>query len=171
MDWKYLFLRFDGRISRKPFWIGAIILAVAGIALSFLVLGAVLGGIVNGGDISPEAALAYSRFVCWGNIAVFLILAWPAAALMIKRRHDRDSAGYDVWAYLGLSLFSQLLGAFSIDYAVVTDPATGITSVAPGFFSGTIGFAVLLVAIYLVVVCGVLKGTAGPNSYGPDPLA
>lgn len=36
--------------------------------------------------------------------------------------------------------------------------------------SGLLGIILLVYAIYLLVVLGFLKGTAGPNNYGPDPL-
>ena len=39
MDWKHLFLDFSGRINRKPFWIGMVILFLVN-----LVVSQVLGG-------------------------------------------------------------------------------------------------------------------------------
>jgi len=33
-----------------------------------------------------------------------------------------------------------------------------------------LGIIVGIYAIYLLVVLGFLKGTSGPNNYGPDPL-
>ena len=34
-----------------------------------------------------------------------------------------------------------------------------------------IGLVPFIGAIWLLVECGILEGTRGPNSYGPDPLA
>jgi uncharacterized membrane protein YhaH (DUF805 family) len=33
-----------------------------------------------------------------------------------------------------------------------------------------LGLVAGILGIYLLVVCGFLKGTAGSNNYGPDPL-
>jgi uncharacterized membrane protein YhaH (DUF805 family) len=42
-------------------------------------------------------------------------------------------------------------------------PVPGPITIALGTITGIYG-------IYLLVVLGFLKGTAGPNNYGPDPL-
>jgi uncharacterized membrane protein YhaH (DUF805 family) len=33
-----------------------------------------------------------------------------------------------------------------------------------------IGFATLVIAIWFLIELGFLRGTQGPNQYGPDPL-
>jgi uncharacterized membrane protein YhaH (DUF805 family) len=76
MDWQRLFLTFDGRISRQPFWIGSLIL----LAVNVLVVG-VLGQGVLGALVS-------------------LALVYPSVALGIKRWHDRNKSGW--WVLIGL---------------------------------------------------------------------
>ena len=39
-----------------------------------------------------------------------------------------------------------------------------------GIVGGIIGGIFGIYAIYMLVVLGFLKGTSGPNNYGPDPL-
>lgn len=84
IDWKYLFLSFEGRIDRKPYWIGLGALFAAGLAL----------GIVNSivAMILPPVALVISAF--------FLVLLYPAAALAAKRWHDRGKSGW--WSLVAM---------------------------------------------------------------------
>ena len=70
MDWHYLLLRFDGRISRQPFWIGFALLFAAEVAAqSFAqsIEGDRLGAIVD------------------------LAFTYPEFALFAKRAHDRNT--------------------------------------------------------------------------------
>lgn len=170
MDWQNLYTKMDGRIGRQQFWLGAVVMIVVGIVLSIIV-NFVTGGFNMTPAADAEAAMAAFRAACIANIIVFIILVWPITALMIKRRHDRGSAGNEVWAYVGLALMAQLLTLFGIDYSAIMVPGTDAYVVTPGFISGGLGFIVGVFALYLLVVCGFLKGNEGPNAYGPDPLA
>ena len=107
MDWQRLFLSFDGRITRQPFWIGSLILLGVNVVVLAALGQGVLGGIVS------------------------LALVYPSVALGVKRWHDRDKSGW--WMLIGLI------------------PVIGW--------------------IWTLVECGLLPGSAGSNSYGPDPLA
>ena len=85
-------------------------------------------------------------------LAVFLWL-WIIAAVGIKRLHDRDRPGHLIAAPI-------VLGAIiAVVIAAVNQSAAAIL---PGA-----GFVALLALVPL----GFLKGTQGPNRYGPDPLA
>ena len=77
-DWKYLFLNFEGRINRKPYWMGVI--ALFGISLAITIVSSILGAI-----FAPLAFL--------GTIAS-LATIYPAAALAAKRWHDRGKSGW-----------------------------------------------------------------------------
>ncbi len=80
MDYKALYLSFDGRISRSTFWLKGFL----PIFVVNLVVSVVLGLI--GLDI-----LAY---------IVSLVLIWPMLAITAKRWHDRDKSG--LWNLLYL---------------------------------------------------------------------
>jgi uncharacterized membrane protein YhaH (DUF805 family) len=70
MDWNYLFLSFDGRISRQPFWIGfAVLFAAEFVVQSF----------VHRMDGERLAAI------------VDLAFTYPEFALLAKRAHDRNT--------------------------------------------------------------------------------
>jgi uncharacterized membrane protein YhaH (DUF805 family) len=73
-------------------------------------------------------------------------------AVGIKRLHDRNKSGW--W----LLLF-YLLPAILQQIAPHVGPSGFIFSIA--------GFAI---SVWMIVELGCLRGTAGPNEYGPDPL-
>lgn len=170
MDWQYLFTKTDGRIGRQQFWLGAVVMIVIGFVLS-IIINFVTGGFNMNPAADADAAMGTFRSAAIANFIVFLLLFWPMAALMIKRRHDRGSAGNEVWAYVGLALLTQILALLGIDYSATALPGTDTFVVVPGFISGGLSFIVGIFALYLLVVCGFLKGNEGENAYGPDPLA
>lgn len=170
MDWKYLYTSFEGRIARKQFWFGVLGFIVVGIVLS-LIANLITGGFSMTPATDAESAMAAFRAACLANIVVFVVLAWPSAALLIKRRHDRGSAGTEVWVYLAISLLGQLLTLVGFDYSAVEMPGTEGVVIMPGIIASGIGIIIFVFAAYLLVVCGFLKGDTGENAYGPDPLA
>jgi uncharacterized membrane protein YhaH (DUF805 family) len=111
MDWKNLFLSFEGRINRQPFWLGLLAMMIITWILEF-VLFAIFGVSMIPADPSatPEVAAAaamdmMSKMVLPLGILV-LITLWPALAIYTKRWHDRDKSGW--WS---LILFVPLIGA------------------------------------------------------------
>lgn len=76
MDWKFLFLSYQGRIGVKRFWIGR--LAVTTVALIVTVAIEVLG--VNNAHIAHTIAL--------------LLVLYPSLAVDVKRLHDRGKSGW-----------------------------------------------------------------------------
>ena len=76
MDWKYLYLNFDGRIAPKDWWIGIIIIFVVSLIISAL--------IGNQGLV---------QFV----IAILLFIG--GLSLHIKRFHNRGKSGWWVLVF------------------------------------------------------------------------
>lgn len=177
MDFQYLYTKTEGRISRKSWWIGAIVLAVANIVISMLILPLVgLGGpnmaaiMANTTDPAQIATIATGviQASAWGSLVVFLIFAYPAYCLSVKRRHDKNNAGRDVLIYFGVTVVLLLIQALGLGYTM-TD-IQGVTVPMPSMLFSVIGAAVGIFGIYMLVVLGFLKGTDGSNDYGPDPL-
>ncbi len=73
MDPKFLFLSFEGRINRQPFWLGALAIFVA-----------------NG--------IVFAVFQAWLAGLLQLALAYPTFAVAVKRCHDRNKSGW--WSLL-----------------------------------------------------------------------
>ncbi|MEO7221574.1 MAG: DUF805 domain-containing protein [Devosia sp.] len=170
------FIGFDGRLNRQPFWISSIILVVVSVVISLLILpllglslipNIAVDGSANVADIQAAIMAAQGRSA-WIGLVLFLVFAYPSAAICIKRRHDRGNSGLDVWIYLGLAALTQLLAALGIGATVME--VAGMTVPVPGPIVSTLGILVGIFGLYLLVVLGFLKGTAGPNTYGPDPL-
>lgn len=159
-----LYSTFDGRIGRKRFWFGAVLIILFSIVLSALLMLLGLGETVSGtgtvqvdGGPTSQYAFAETTLNPWAALVVTLITVWPMLAITVKRRHDRNNSGLDAKIITGLVVLFQLLQAFGLASA---GPIMGIVSLAVG-----------LSAIYLLVVTGFLRGTSGTNTYGPDPLA
>jgi uncharacterized membrane protein YhaH (DUF805 family) len=151
MNYRDLFTSYLGRISRKPFWIGNLIMIA--ITLAIVVPLAVikeLKGIDLGrrGDASVQ-------------LAMFLILLYPWAAVLVKRLHDRDRPGILAAVYL--------VPAFLSDMAAVL----GLTGDPDkwNLLDYSLSGIVLVVALWFLIEFGFVRGTPGPNRYGPDPLA
>jgi uncharacterized membrane protein YhaH (DUF805 family) len=88
------FTSFQGRIRRKTWWLGLIVLMIAQWVL-MLILGAVFGmSMMPAADAPPEVALeAVSKMMVPLGI-IFLVFLWPSLALYTKRWHDRNKSGW-----------------------------------------------------------------------------
>jgi uncharacterized membrane protein YhaH (DUF805 family) len=171
------FRGFNGRLNRQPFWISAIVLAVVSIVISLVILPLIglsvmpampaIDANTTAADIANVVNAARAK-AGWVGLVMFIIFLYPSAAISIKRRHDRNNSGLDVWIYFLLVLVTQIVSALGIgmstmDVGGASIPVPGPIIIALGTITGIYG-------IYLLVVLGFLKGTAGPNNYGPDPL-
>jgi uncharacterized membrane protein YhaH (DUF805 family) len=91
MDWNYLFLKMDGRINRRPFWLG--ILAIVVVSVVAAIIDAILG-------LPRFGANEYSGGTGILGIIVGLALIYPSICLSGKRWHDRDKSAW--WILIGL---------------------------------------------------------------------
>lgn len=165
-----LFTSFDGRISRRSFWLGILGIIVA----SFIAIFA-LGALFGNSDTTMKFA---------GTI-ISLALFYPAAAISAKRLHDRNKPTMPWLAIFFLPGFiSNLMQAFRIDYSVLDVSqmegmggmmgmfsSAGQDILVPGKLAMLVGLVAMVVGIWALVELGFLKGTDGDNSFGPDPLA
>lgn len=174
---KSLYFTTEGRISRKTWWLAAIGLAIVNILISMLIFPMVGLGMPNAAQLAATAEdpAALSALIsgavqaaCWANLILFLIFAYPVYAISVKRRHDKDNNGLDVIIYLVVTALLLLVQAIGLGYT--TADIGGMTVPVPTMLSNILGIVVGIAALYLLVVLGFLKGTEGPNQYGPDPL-
>jgi uncharacterized membrane protein YhaH (DUF805 family) len=146
-DVNRLYFSTDGRIGRQQFWIGVVGLAVAGIVIT-IIASVIAGGMMTRG----------------GQIATFiiqLIFAYPSYCLMAKRFQDRDKPSLYAAIVIGINLIISLL----IVLGLTGDPTS------PNALSMIFGLISLAIGIWIIVELGILRGTVGPNQYGPDPVA
>ena len=177
MDFQTLYTKTDGRISRKTWWIGMLILVVINVVITLVILPMLgLGGpsveaiMAAQSDPAKLSALVLGSIQtsAWSGLVMFLIFAYPAYCISVKRRHDRDNNGLDVLIYFVLTAVLLLVQALGWGYT--TTEIGGMTVPTPTTLFTVLGLVVGVYAIYLLVVMGFLKGTQGNNSYGPDPL-
>ena len=79
---RWLLLQFDGRLSRRAWWLWGVLLPL-GLGLYLTTVLRVAGASAQGTEI-----------------AINLLLLWPTVAVSIKRWHDRGKSGW--WVLLAL---------------------------------------------------------------------
>jgi uncharacterized membrane protein YhaH (DUF805 family) len=89
---------------------------------------------------------------------------WINFALTIKRLHDRDRTGW--WL---VALYLVIIAAVVLGVVTLMQPERQRESLNPAAVGAVIAASVLM--LWLFVEIGFLKGTQGPNRYGPDPLS
>jgi len=157
-----LLFSLDGRIGRKSYWIGLFVsLAIA--AVPALAIGSVMLGMF---DLGMGIAFFVMGNMSWLGmlIAFFVIqaaLLYPCAAMLVKRLHDRDKSGWFAAALLVPSALSMVLRLAGM----------GDNPDEPSIFLTALSIAILVISVWFLIELGFLRGTAGPNRFGPDPLA
>jgi uncharacterized membrane protein YhaH (DUF805 family) len=162
--WHLLF-GFDGRINRKTYIIAIIVLMLVMAALMLA------GAAVATGDPLSSSLWAFRRenIGIWGPIyaGVILLTLWPALALATKRLHDRN---YPTWVclllYAGLMISGAALLWFSplgLD-AALQHKSLPIPTLISVLLLGPVG-------LWFSAQVMFMRGVAGPNEWGPDPLA
>ena len=149
MDWTTLLFGFTGRINRGKYWLAALIYMAAW--TTFIACSLVwLGGL----NIDNLLSFAGAGLMIWLiGFILFIAGTWSGLAVGIKRLHDRDKSG---WWILLFWLGPSILGSW---------PAA--TDIGGGFM---LSLAAAAIAIWAFVELGCLRGSPGPNQYGPDPL-
>jgi uncharacterized membrane protein YhaH (DUF805 family) len=142
MPMTQLLFSFQGRLNRKPYWMTAIVTMLIIIVLLLFAL-----------ILIREHRFEFAGLTLVLLVILYIPLIWIGLAIGAKRLHDRDKSAW--W----LLVF----------YA------------APGFLSTAgnrmedVGFIILHIisfgiSVWAFVELGCLRGTPGPNRYGPDPL-
>jgi uncharacterized membrane protein YhaH (DUF805 family) len=154
MNFASVLFSFSGRINRAKLWLAALFWVVVWV-IAVIVLIILLGRGIS--DFNPDD-IGGTIATLGTGILVILVVSIPMfisnLAVGIKRLHDRDKSGWWILLFYFGPVVLDAIGS-SIDGSV-----SYVFSVA--------GFAI---AIWGLVELGFLKGTTGPNQYGPDPLA
>ena len=146
MDFGYILTSTEGRIPRSQWWAGVVILVVISIILGVLV------SFIFGGPFTLVGGIA--------TLILQLILAYPYYAVSAKRFQDRDKPGTLALILIAIGILQTILTLIG----VMGNPLS--QNALDWIFS----IILLIVGIWFLVELGILKGTAGPNTYGPDPL-
>jgi uncharacterized membrane protein YhaH (DUF805 family) len=155
---------FSGRINRAKFWLLSILLVVLAIVawiVAFVVAAAILGFNLTDGSLpsldEPDKLVRMILDYAVAFLVLFgvVIAIWVSyLAIGVKRLHDRDKSG---WWILVFYIVPWLLGG-------IADKQGDDT---PALIAALIALVCL---IWGLVELGFLRGTRGPNRFGPDPL-
>jgi uncharacterized membrane protein YhaH (DUF805 family) len=143
MSMMQLLFSFQGRLNRKPYWTIVITVTVVFILLLLLALVAL-----------REYGLEFLPVTIAILVLLYIPLIWIGLALGAKRLHDRDKSAW--W----LLVF----------YALPTILSTAADRMEDAEFIllHAVSFGI---SVWAFVELGCLRGTVGPNRYGPDPLS
>ena len=149
-----LYTSLRGRISRKTYWLWFFV-PIVGFSMLSTLLDLLFGTYVSGGGFGP----AWFPGEVSGPVSftMTLLTLWPFTVGWVKCFHDRDRTGKHIAALYG-------------SYVLVYGLGMEWDGKGPVTFAVLPMFALLVYFIYLVIVDGFLRGTEGPNRYGPDPL-
>lgn len=161
MDWKSLFFSFRGRVNRAKYWLALLIILIVSVVLRGIRLIVeqnwdVVGELDTGDSVAGLVTLSVITLVV---LAVSLTCLVAGLAVAAKRLHDRDKSAW--W----LLLFYLLPGVLA-----VTGAGVGMATESWLAFALLVAVA-LAISIWAFIELGCLRGTVGPNQYGPDPLA
>jgi len=157
ISWGNLLFGFSGRINRAKWWLAVLITVIISVVI--------------------QLATAISETV--GGIAAligFIVTLWIGLAAAAKRLHDLNRTAAWLVVFYGVPI---LLLIVLIAYAGMSFGAALLTSpegLDPSALAGLGGMAIIIVVLILAVGIwsliwlGCLRGTVGPNQYGPDPL-
>jgi len=146
-DMLNLLTTFAGRINRRQWWTGFIV----------VLLGSIFGTLLfNPETFTTEGLPPLS----WPDTLWQLAWIVPGMAIAVKRFNDRDRPRWLGYAY-------GVLGAF-----LIVAPHLGLSIIPDGGpVAATIFWISVAAILGAVVDNGFLPGTRGANRYGPDPLA
>lgn len=134
-----LLFSFQGRIPRRVFWIWNLCYY-----LGILVVAMGVKAVIPG--------LAYLI------LPVFLLLILlPDLAITVKRWHDRDKIAW--WLLLNVPL---VIGRMTL-------PMDSSMATQPTIIETTLSFLALICGTWILIEYGFMKGTSGPNRFGPEP--
>jgi uncharacterized membrane protein YhaH (DUF805 family) len=163
---------FRGRIGRKTFWLGYVLpIFVASIVANTLDLALGLAP-----ELSADAVPADAMTMAPISGVVSLLSLWPMLAGSIKRLHDRNRTGWWIGAFylataaVGMIAFVMLAGVAAALYEMRRDGAAPEIAPVAILVIVAAGLVISGFALWLFIETAFLRGTLGPNRFGPDPL-
>jgi uncharacterized membrane protein YhaH (DUF805 family) len=140
MSMTQLLFLFQGRLNRQPYWLVAAAIVVVVVLLVLFVLAT---------GVERDFAVS-GIFLILGILYIPLI--WIGLAIAVKRLHDRNKSA---WWLVVFYVVPAILGG--IAYLV-------------GMAAAVLHIVSFGITVWAFVELGCLRGTRGPNRYGPDPL-
>ena len=165
---------FEGRINRAKYWYAVfassafcgVLLGVWAFALGRIFGASIKSVHLNFFDIAPvkvtfsDAGPAFTETLIFllfyaGGTPIVVFGMWFLAATTVKRLHDHDKRGWWIVPLLiAPGVFNRLAGRLPDTYAV-----------------GVLELVAFVLCLWGFIELLCLRGTRGPNRFGPDPLA
>ena len=143
MSMTQLLFSFQGRLNRKPYWMTIIAITVIVLVVLLIALA-----------MAREHRFEFAGVTMAVLVILYIPLVWIGLAIGAKRLHDRDKSAW--WLVVFYAIPAILSAA-----ADQTEDSTLV-------ILHLISFAI---TVWAFVELGCLRGTIGPNRYGPDPLS
>jgi uncharacterized membrane protein YhaH (DUF805 family) len=156
INWGNLLFGFSGRINRAKWWLAVLIYVILGVVAAIIaaIVGETVGNIVTLVAVIPQV--------------------WIALAAGAKRLHDLNrTAAWLVLFVLGpivLIILFFVIAGMDVLLALGSGDLDAATLARVGTAGAISGLLWLILAIWMLIWLGCLRGTVGPNQYGPDPL-
>lgn len=161
-----LFFSFDGRIGRARYWLGFLTWIGANVVLS-----ALFGPDVpvdENGMPSVDAMVGPSPANVW-SLTISLVMLYPLAALMVKRLKDRNRPPNPwLWLFVVPGVLFAFLRTYGIGFETVDVQGQAVPMPTGG--TQLVLVSAIVSGLWSLIELGILRGTRGPNRYGPDPL-
>jgi uncharacterized membrane protein YhaH (DUF805 family) len=141
-----LLFSFAGRISRTQWWIGSLVI-VAYVLVVALIEIAIFG-------LGPSKASTAGRIE--GLFLFDLVRLYASFCIAAKRFQDRGKPALCAQVTVGVWLAYSVLNLIGV---------AGLNLIGYGFSVIMTG-----IMVWFTVELGCLRGTVGPNKYGPDPV-
>ena len=159
------FVSFQGRITRPTFWLAIVSIYILSILWN-IVFNAVLEPVLDFVPLPPLAQLLASLVI------LLVPIIWTLFAVCAKRCHDRGIPAWRVFAVFVALIFYvmqiPLIILLELDYSWVPSvPSTVYSWIVSDWWEAVNSIPL----ITLIIELGVVKGTTGANTYGPDLLA
>jgi uncharacterized membrane protein YhaH (DUF805 family) len=159
-----LFTSFNGRISRKGFWLGFLAMVAVAVVAGLVML-----------QISPVAAVGMNAAASDGimvmlvQLAMAVVITYFWSAIIVKRLHDRGKSAMP-WAivFMAPGILLQIMSIFKIGYSA--EELAGTQIMIPGIGATVVTLVTVAVGLWMIVELGFLKGSPGDNAYGPSPV-
>jgi uncharacterized membrane protein YhaH (DUF805 family) len=141
MSMTQLLFSFQGRLNRKPYWMTVIAVTVASIIVLLFIL------------VIIREHLEVVGLMILVFIILYIPLIWIVLALAAKRLHDRDKSAWWLLVFYAIPAILNIVGNRLENEGIILY---------------LISFCI---TVWAFVELGCLRGTRGPNQYGPDPLS
>jgi len=161
MGWGHILFGFSGRINRAKWWLSVLISVVL-----YLVAFGVSW-------IFPSEDLAIPVLLL--SVLIVIVLLWITLAAGAKRLHDLNRSGAWLVVFVGVPILLIIIFFAAAGVAAGTAIMAGQTPseadlMRIGGIAAILGLIYLALVIWALVWFGCLRGTVGPNQYGPDSL-